>query len=143
MFGNTERIARAIAAELQNAGRTEIRSIQDGPSILPVTDLLVVGGPTRAHGMSAEMKNFLDALPVATLHQISVAAFDTRLQWPVLLSGSAARGIANQLGRQGIHLIVEPESFFVDGREGPLLVGELEHAAIWARELASSIPRVA
>jgi hypothetical protein len=34
-----------------------------------------------------------------------------------------------------ITLVVPPESFFVDGKEGPLLTGELGRAAVWARTL--------
>ncbi len=75
MFGNTERIARAIGAELQNAGRTEIRSIEDDPALLPDTELLVVGGPTRAHGMGHELKSFLESPPAVAVETLSVAAF--------------------------------------------------------------------
>jgi len=50
-------------------------------------------------------------------------------------SGSAAHGIASKLKRAGASLIVEPESFFVAEREGPLEEGELERAATWAEDI--------
>ncbi len=61
----------------------------------------------------------------------------------MLLSGSAARGIASQLGKKGAQLVVEPESFFVGGKEGPLLEGEIVRATAWARQLASDMSQVA
>jgi len=50
-------------------------------------------------------------------------------------SGSAAHRIASRLKRTGASLLVEPESFFVAEREGPLEEGELERAARWAEEV--------
>jgi len=32
-------------------------------------------------------------------------------------------------------LIIPPEGFFVEGVEGPLKEGEIEHAASWAKEI--------
>ncbi len=67
-----------------------------------------------------------------------MAAFDTRFRWPELLSGTAARGIAKRLERKGARLIAEPESFFVEHKDGPLTEGELGRAASWARQLATA-----
>ncbi len=63
---------------------------------------------------------------------IRAGAFDTRYHMSAWKSGSAAHGIANKLKRAGASLLVEPESFFVAEREGPLEEGELERAARWA-----------
>jgi hypothetical protein len=86
--------------------------------------------------MDKPMKAYLDRLPDAVVSGMAVAAFDTRLGWPVVLSGSAARGIAKQLGRKGGRLLVEPGSFIVAGGEGPLAEGELARATSWAENLA-------
>jgi flavodoxin len=141
MFGNTEQIARAVGAVLADHGPTVIRPLAETDGIPPGTDLLVVGGPTHAHGMDAAMKAYLGKLPAASVSGIAVAAFDTRLRWPVLLSGSAARGIARQLGRLGGRLLVEPGSFLVEGKEGPLADGELARATTWAEELVDATGR--
>src|SRR5262249_40360129 len=109
-YGNTEKIARAIGAALAGHGQTEIRSVAEADSIPAETDLLVVGGPTQGHGIDKSTKAFLDRMPVGSVAGIGVAAFDTRLGWPVVLSGSAARGIAKQLVRKGGRALVEPGS---------------------------------
>jgi dienelactone hydrolase len=68
-----------------------------------------------------------------------VAAFDTRANKPVLLVGSAARGIARRLRDRGYRLAIEPQSFFVEGTPGPLEEGELERASEWGRTLANEV----
>jgi flavodoxin len=99
--------------------------------------MLVVGGPTQAHGTSPAMKEFLDRLP--ELEGLAVAAFDTRLTWPRLLSGAASDRIAKALTKRGGHLVAQPESFLVSGGEGPLVEGELDRAKAWATALVESL----
>ena len=53
--------------------------------------------------------------------------------------GSAAHGMARRLRRHGYGLVVEPESFFVEGTPGPLEEGELERAKEWGRTLANEV----
>lgn len=138
VYGNTEWIARAVGDVLAHHGPTEVRPVAEAETVPSGTDLLVVGGPTHAHGMDKVMKAYLDRLPAAAVAGIAVAAFDTRLRWPVLLSGSAARRIAKELQRKGGRQLVAPGSFIVEGGEGPLAEGELERAASWAEELAGA-----
>lgn len=75
-------------------------------------------------------------LPIALVSGIDVATFDARINWPMVLSGSAARGIARRLSAMGGRAVAEPGSLIVEGSEGPLAPGELERAAAWAEELA-------
>lgn len=137
VYGNTERIARAIGTALEGGGHVEVRPIAEVGGLPPGLDLLVVGGPTQAHGVDPAMKMFLDELPPETLRGVAVAAFDTRLRWPELLSGSAAKGIAKRLEQKGARLVATPGSFFVKGKDGPLVEGELGRAASWAGQLAA------
>jgi flavodoxin len=139
MFGNTERIAQAIGAAIGDGAPVEVRPIAEAGGLPPGLDLLVVGGPTQGHGVDPALKAFLDGLPSEAVRGVAAAAFDTRLRWPVLLSGSAARGIAKRLGQKGAHLLAEPESFFVEHKDGPLAEGELGRAASWARSLAAAV----
>ena len=135
-FGNTERIAQAIATALQARGTVELQPF-DGVQAIPAgIDLLVVGGPTHGHGVDPALKAFLDALPAGAVDGVAAAAFDTRFHWPELLSGSAARGIAKRLEQKGAHLVAKPESFFVEHSEGPLAEGEVLRAGSWALGLA-------
>jgi flavodoxin I len=58
----------------------------------------------------------------------------------VRLSGDsayAAKHIADRLKKKGSQLIVPPEGFFVEGMEGPLVQGELERAADWAKHIST------
>ena len=131
-FGNTERIARAIAEAL------ECRSVGVGdvaPADVEGVDLLLVGGPTQVHGVSPALRAFLAGLPAHALQDVPAAAFDTRFPKARALTGSAAAGLARRLGRKGARLVAPPESFFVTDMEGPLVEGELERAAGWARGL--------
>jgi flavodoxin len=142
-FGNTERIARAIGAALDTGAPPTVASYEAVAGLPPGLDLFVVGAPTQAHGIPAEFKRFIDELPADVLSGVPVAAFDTRYRKPVLLTGSAARGIAKRLERKGARLVAAPESFFVEHSEGPLAEGEVERAATWARDLIEPVARAA
>ena len=155
-FGNTQRVAEKIARVLEAEGEVELVSVDDPRPSLQDVDLLVVGGPTHVHGLSSKrsregaldqgghgevgigVRGFIDALPNGAQGP-RVAAFDTRADKPVLLVGSAARGMARRLREHGYALAAEPKSFFVDGTRGPLEEGELERAAQWGRALADAV----
>jgi hypothetical protein len=79
-----------------------------------------------------------------------VAAFDTRfppeqidevgiLAFFVRLFGYAAEPIEKRLTRAGGEPVVSPGWFYVSDTEGPLLDGELERAADWARQIAAQV----
>lgn len=137
LFGNTEQIACAIEGVLKEDGPVALRAVSEVDVLPPDLDLLVIGGPTQGHGVSAPMKTLLDATPPGRIDGVDVATFDTRLKWPEFLSGSAARGIAKHLTHKGARLITPPESFYVEGKEGPLAAGELDRAATWARQVSA------
>lgn len=157
LYGNTADIGEAIAASLRAHGV----EVDAGPisRVDPVTaggvDLLVVGGPTHAHGMSraatrkaaledekntfAEpnagqgLREWLSRLPAGEGRL--AAAFDTRFDKPRILTGSAAKGIANRLEGHGYRLVEAPESFFVT-TENQLGPGQKEHAEMWGARIA-------
>jgi len=155
-FGNTRRLAEEIAAALRREGEVDIVSVDETLPLLADVDLLVVGAPTHVHGISSGrsraaaveqggeveagsgVRGWIDALPNGAGGP-RAAVFDTRTNKPVLLVGSAARGIAKRLLRRGYTLAAEPESFFVHGTPGPLEEGELERASEWGRRLANEV----
>ena len=116
-------------------------------------NLLIVGSPTQRFRPTIAISNLLKGIPQNSLKGVKVAAFDTRLTWseisktPVLaffvkLSGDnayAARSMTNSLKNKGGELIVPPEGFFVDGMKGPLIQGELERAAVWAKRIIAEM----
>jgi len=156
-FGNTKRLAEAVAEELARHGDAWLVSVDDEMPTLEGVDLVVVGAPTHIHGMSSAMsrrsaleqakidasdpgrgvKGWLKALP--EVEHGRAATFDTRAHKPAALVGSAAKGIAKRLRRNGFELVAPPESFFIIDVDGPLEEGEHERAADWARRLAEAV----
>ena len=99
-------------------------------------DLLIVGSPTQEGKQLPSIKILLDNIPPDGLKNRKVAAFDTRHKWKfVRIWGYAAQHIAEILRLKGGILIAPPEGFFVDATKGPLLPGETERAAAWAKSL--------
>ena len=132
-FGNTEQVARAAQAALAATHTVELRTPEEGLADLSGVDLLLVGGPTHAHGASAPLRAVLRSLPRGSLAGIRAATFDTRFHMSRLLSGSAAAAAATLLRRAGARVVAPPESFFVTRTTPPALEeGELERAAAWA-----------
>ena len=102
-FGNTEKVAKSIAAGLERAGvAVECAGVTEvGPETLRDHDLIVVGAPTQAFTASKPMKEFIDRLEsVGGLAGKKFYAFDTKL--PSRFSGSAARYIESRLERMGL-----------------------------------------
>lgn len=143
VFGNTEKVARAIAEAL-GLGEAGIVKVSDVRSEqLKGLDLLIVGSPTRAFRPTKPISTFLDKIPNGSLKGVKVAAFDTRANMDEVKSkflnvmvkafGYAAEPIAKKLERKGGHIAIEPGAFFVKDSEGPLKDGELARAAGWAK----------
>jgi len=132
-YGNTERIAQAIADALGQFGTARaVRVAKESPCNLEGVDLLVMGGPTQGWRPTKAIQSFLEHVPDGSWSGLAAAAFDTRFRSPRLLTGSAARRIFKSLRIKGCSLLLPAESFFVKGTEGPLHDGELERAASWA-----------
>lgn len=135
-YGNTELIARSMVDALRSDHEVDLVRV-DLSTPLPDGDLVLVGAPTQMHRVSAAMSRFLDRLP--DVRGVRVAAFDTRLDRARILTGSASGLIARRLRGRGARLVAAPESFIVADREGPLVDGEIERAAAWARSTAAKV----
>ena len=147
LFGNTARIAQAIARGAGALSSVRIMNVAEATEDPPAPpDLLLVGGPTQGHGLSPSLRSCLHALPSWGLRGVLAAAFDTRYRMSKWLSGSAARAAARPLRRAGCLLIASPESFFVEPKHPPagekraarqegLEAGELERAEGWGRAM--------
>ena len=149
VFGNTERVARAIGNALGGPEDVETLSVSNVmPEQLTGLRLLIVGSPTRGFRPTPAISNLLKSVPKDGLRGVKVAAFDTRLTVKAIESsifilrilvnifGYAAKPIADRLEKKGGELVLPPEGFFVQGTEGPLIEGELERAAGWAKHIA-------
>lgn len=164
MFGNTRAIANAIAEGL--ATRMEVETVEVGAAPMTVpdsVDLVVVGGPTHAHGMTkpesradsarragdrlvsrgSGVREWLAALRGGSA-RVAAVGFDTRIKGPGFLWGSAARGVDKELHRLGFRVVMGPESFLVGGPTGPLFdrleEGEVDRARSWGEAIAARLP---
>ena len=146
-YGNTATIAQAIGQAIGLP--QDVTVVQAGrvkPGQLAGLTLLIVGSPTQKLRPTGATTGLLKSIPKNGLKDIKVAAFDTRftvghmektriLAFFVRIFGYAARPIADQLEKKGGQLAVPPEGFYVADTQGPLLEGELERAADWARQI--------
>jgi flavodoxin len=148
-FGNTERIAEAIARGVSGQSGVRVMHAADAAraAFPDRPDLVLVGGPTHNRGASAGLRTFTAALP-PDLRGIAAVCFDTRYRGPALIMGSAAAAAAKVLAKAGSEIFAPPESFFI-ARKGPmeaqgLELGELERAEQWGRAVAAAFaPRLA
>jgi hypothetical protein len=159
MFGNTREIAAAIAAGLRRGRPEDDRSVRlvhvdDAPvTIADDVDLLLVGGPTHAFGMTrpetrqdATTKGATSSREglrewIASLTpraDLPVVTFDTRVHVR-MLPGSAARSAAKALRHKGFERAEQGETFWVEGTPGPVVTGEVERAERWGAELAARV----
>jgi flavodoxin len=139
-YGDTQRIAQAIANTLGDFGETRaLRLDPKQPLELAGVDLFIVGCPTQGWKPTPTIQSFLEAVSSEELRGLVGACFDTRFRLPRFMTGSAAKVMAGKLREKGVSLLVAPESFFVTGTEGPLREGELDRAAAWARQIVDEV----
>jgi flavodoxin len=155
MFGNTASIARAVADGIGTHADVTLANVSTMPNAAGM-DLVVVGGPTHAFGMSRPstrqdaarqgasqsgagevgMREWLDHSP--TLPGVAAAAFDTKIDKP-FLPGSAAHKAYRRLRHLGCRLVVPAESFRVTDTAGPLVAGERERAERWGETVVEAV----
>ncbi len=140
VYGNTEKIARAIAGAITPFGEVKVLRVGEvNPLELGAIDLLIVGSPTQGGKPTPAIQKFLSKIPANALKNINVASFDTRVKMLVAkLFGYAAGRIADSLKSKGGNLAAQPEGFIVKGNEGPLKEGELERAVGWTKGILQS-----
>ena len=142
VFGNTEKIAKAIASSLETKGDVNLCHVNHAKTeMLNGIDVLIIGSPTRGFRATVPISNFLNDIAPKSLKGLRFAAFDTRIdlktikffafRYLVNKGGYAANVISEKLIKLGGTPIVKPEGFLVTGEEGPLKTGELERANLW------------
>jgi len=120
VFGNTEKIARALASGMEKQG-IEVDCVKvDEVDVdkLVEYDFLAIGGPTHTFGISKPIKALLEKLKRVDIKGKKAFAFDTKYKsrW----SGSAGKGIGKTLKRRGMNIVKPHSSAIVTGSEGPL-----------------------
>ncbi|MFI6602382.1 flavodoxin family protein [Nonomuraea sp. NPDC050536] len=153
MFGNTRRVAEAVAQGLSSHLSAETVEVSLAPAVVGgEVSLLVIGGPTHAFSMTKPttrasaarqttrplispgigIREWLDR---AHLEPVRAIAFDTRVRH---MPGSAARAALTRLHRLGARIAGPTQSFYVIDMTGPLMDGELERAREWGEELGAA-----
>lgn len=161
MFGATRTIAEAIAEGLGDTVSVRLVPIRDVAAITDHPEVVIVGAPTHAHGLSRPesrleaarwamhdrahltlepvsddgVREWLATKPTWIRHHV---AFDTRADMPRIFTGSAAAAIDRRLSKRGSQPLDEPRSFLVD-KSSHLLADELDKARAWGAELAARL----
>jgi flavorubredoxin len=161
MFGNTQKVAQAIAEGLSTGMQVDVQEVGVAPDrIGDQIGLLVVGAPTHAFGLSREstrrqaaeqadgslisrgrgVREWIGGMKKPN-KKLAVATFDTRMAMPswLKIAPTAGPSIEKRLRKLGLKAAKPSESFVVGDTTGPLETGELERARGWGRLLASQV----
>ena len=140
-FGNTQKLAEAIAERLISNGNVRTISSDDLTiNDMKDIDLVVMGSPTHNMNLPKSVKPVFENLPKRTLPGIPVAAFDTsyKMSW-WLNHFTASKRLAKKLRKLGGKIVLPPEIFHVMEREGPLYEGEIERAQDWVELILKQV----
>ena len=164
MFGNTQKVAQAIAEGLSMGMHVDMYEVGAAPDkIGDRVSLLVVGAPTHALSLSREntrrqaaeqasgslvsrgrgVREWIGGLKRPN-NKLAVASFDTRMAMPswLKIAPTAGPSIEKRLRKLGLTVATSSESFVVADTTGPLEIGEVERARAWGRSLASQFSSV-
>lgn len=154
MFGNTRRVAEAIAEGLRQSGDVDLLRVTEATeTTFDTADLIVVGGPTHVHGLSGPLtrqeavrqaeqpdsglalepqtteKGVREWLDSAGELPALYAAFDTRSDAFKWLTGSAATQISKHLKHRDRVEVIEEGSFLAPDNE--IDPAEVDRAREW------------
>jgi len=138
-YGNTERLAEAIAAEMRAAGGMEVTvTAMKGVDVDDIAnhDMILVGGPTHFGGPTRRVTKFIDALAQRNMNGKSVAVFDTYLgedfEKSVKKMEEQVRATA-----PGLKLLAPGLSIRVEDIKGPIVEGELLKCKDFVKQLVA------
>ena len=134
-YGNTARAAEAIGEGMKEAGlQVELRRVKDvKPEDVTAFDVIVMGSPTHAGGMSEDMRSFVTALKRLTLEGKKGATFDTRYVGEEV---GAAVVMEMAMMELGVDVVVPGSPFRVEGPQGPIVEGELAKCKEFGQAIA-------
>jgi flavorubredoxin len=121
LYGNTEKVAKALATGLESGGaNVEVAKVDAVKfDALGEVDLLCVGSPVHGWNASKPVQEFLERLKrVESLSGKKAFAFDTKMK--SRLAGNAGGKIEKKLKDLGLTILRHSESAIVKGTKGPL-----------------------
>jgi len=135
-FGNTKLVAEEIVNNLDgNAKTISVKHFHD--TDLAGIDLVIWGSPVNGWRPTVATMSVLNDLPEKTFQDIRFTTFDTRVK--MFLHGDAKDHMAEKIRTLGGKPIAKPKEFYVKGKDGPLIEGEIEKAAQWARQISTDV----
>lgn len=141
-YGNTEKIAKAIAETLKESGmEVDFLNVKEVKKLKAKDyDFLILGSPTRFGTMSFAIRFFLGKLKSDEWINRPFVAFDTenpenleKSEW------SAAQKIAQRLRDKKMVQILPVLKALVVGQKGPLKEGEIDRTRDYANQLATKL----
>ena len=141
-YGNTEKIAKAIAETLKESGmEVDFLNVKEVKKLKAKDyDFLILGSPTRFGTMSFAIRFFLGKLKSDEWINRPFVAFDTenpenleKSEW------SAAQKIAQKLRDKKMVQILPVLKALVVGQKGPLKEGEIDRTRDYANQLATKL----
>jgi hypothetical protein len=154
-YGNTEKIARAIAEGIGPDAQA-LNTSEATAGIVATADLVVAGAPIMALRLPSDstiatiandpkapvpgdvshpsLRTWLDHLEPS--NAVPAASFETKLRWS---PGGATGGIDQRFRRAGFRTVARSGKFVVTSPYGPLRDGEIERARAWGHELVVAI----
>ncbi len=144
-YGNTELVAKTIAAELSVNFENQLLYVEAvSDQDLMEAELLIIGSPTHGGRPTAMIQKLVDRIIDISTDQQKCACFDTRyaeenVDWNLRMLmnviGFAAPKMAEKLEESGRQEVLAYEGFIVTERDGPLQSGELDRVRAWAQQV--------
>jgi len=139
-YGNTEKLAYAIASALHEKNDVKVLKIKDFENeMLNGIELLIIGSPNKLCQPTRSILKTLRNMDVSLLKGLKYFIYDTRINNKKIKPGfirslfinanHSSKKIARILDKKGAEMYNPPEGFYINGLTGPLLNGELERAA--------------
>lgn len=132
-FGNTKAVAEEIVNNLDgNAKTLSVKNFHVAD--LAGIDLVIWGSPINGWKPTVATIEALNELPEKIFQGLRFTTFDTRVK--MFLHGDAKDHMAEKIRSLGGKPIAKPKEFYVKGKDGPLVEGEIEKAGQWARQIS-------
>ena len=140
-FGNTAKVAEAIAKSLTDSGFGEVtvsRISEADAASSARADVILIGSPNHVGSPTRTVKKFMKVMSKNDLSGKSMAFFDTYIGKDV---GKAVRKMESDMASRNSQVrIVSPGlSLRVKSMKGPLDEGEIDKAAEFAGTLSATV----
>ncbi|MGQ4871666.1 MAG: flavodoxin family protein [Candidatus Thorarchaeota archaeon] len=141
IYGNTERVASAIAEGITESGDVECVIKKPGEihtDELALHDAILFGAPNHNQEPARNIVKFIERATIVELEQKIGAVFDTYTGGNKGIAASKLEAIVKE-EIPCIKIAVQSLSAKVEDRRGPLSEGEIERARAFGRDVAKAI----